>query len=208
MGGYLDLLQQHPDLEPSNRALLLEQAGVNQRELVELVNRVLDAVRVVGETPAVHGETLQLETTVREILSAQDPRQLECYRFRLEIDGGVAVRADRQFLSQVLGNLLGNVFKYVPEQTEVLIEARRPRASGPVLLSVQDRGPGLPADELPLLFEKFIRLQRDLAGPVSGTGLGLYISRRLMEAMGGCIWAESEGRAGEGSRFVLALPPG
>src|SRR5262245_9386404 len=56
-----------------------------------------------------------------------------------------------------------------------------------------------------LLFGKFVRLKRDLAGPVRGTGLGLYISKQLVEAMGGSIWVESSGVAGQGSRFCFTL---
>jgi len=75
-----------------------------------------------------------------------------------------------------------------------------------VEISVKDAGPGIPPDELPLLFEKFVRLKRDLAGTVPGTGLGLYLSKQLAEAMGGRMWVESSGRAGAGSRFCFTLP--
>src|SRR5262249_47727437 len=75
-----------------------------------------------------------------------------------------------------------------------------------VCISVQDAGPGIPADEIPLLFGQFVRLQRDLSGPVRGIGLGLYISRQLVEAMGGRIWVESSGISGQGSRFCFTLP--
>jgi len=71
---------------------------------------------------------------------------------------------------------------------------------------VQDAGPGIPPEEIPLLFEKFVRLKRDLAGPTRGTGLGLYLCKQLVEAMGGSIWVESSGRIGEGSRFCFTLP--
>ena len=117
------------------------------------------------------------------------------------------VWADPEFLRQVLRNLLSNVFKYVPTQTEIRIEATQEAPSSQVCLSVQDAGPGIPAEELPLLFEKFVRLKRDLAGSTRGTGLGLYICKQLIEAMGGRIWVESPGRLGEGSRFCLTLSP-
>jgi signal transduction histidine kinase len=107
----------------------------------------------------------------------------------------------------VLRNLLANIFKYVPTQTEIRIEATQANPSSMVCLSVQDEGPGIPADELPLLFEKFVRLKRDLAGSMRGAGLGLYICKQLIEAMGGRIWVESSGREGMGSRFCLTLPP-
>jgi signal transduction histidine kinase len=71
---------------------------------------------------------------------------------------------------------------------------------------VKDSGPGIAPEDIPLLFEKFVRLQRDLSGPIRGTGLGLYISKHLVEAMGGRIWVESSGIAGQGSRFSFLLP--
>jgi signal transduction histidine kinase len=61
---------------------------------------------------------------------------------------------------------------------------------------------------LPFLFQQFMRLARDMAGPVHGSGLGLYISKRLIEAMQGQIWVESSGIPGEGSRFCFTLPCG
>jgi signal transduction histidine kinase len=67
-------------------------------------------------------------------------------------------------------------------------------------------GPGIPPAEIPLLFEKFVRLQRDIAGSIRGTGLGLYICKQLVEAQEGRIWVESSGRTGEGSRFCFILP--
>jgi signal transduction histidine kinase len=75
-----------------------------------------------------------------------------------------------------------------------------------ICISVKDMGPGIPPAEIPLLFEKFVRLQRDIAGSIRGTGLGLYICKQLVEAQEGRIWVESSGRAGEGSCFCFILP--
>jgi len=73
---------------------------------------------------------------------------------------------------------------------------------------VQDTGPGIPPDELPNLFGQFARLERDLSGPVRGSGLGLYISKQMVESMGGRIWVESTGVPGQGSCFSFTLPAG
>jgi signal transduction histidine kinase len=117
------------------------------------------------------------------------------------------VWADSQDLRQVLRNLLSNAFKYSPAGTSVLISATLiPDPPAQVCISVKDAGPGIPAAELPLLFQRFVRLQRDLSGPVAGIGLGLYISKQLIEAMKGQIWVESSGQTGEGSRFCFTLP--
>ncbi len=75
-----------------------------------------------------------------------------------------------------------------------------------VCISIKDAGPGIPSSEIPLLFEKFVRLKRDIAGSIRGTGLGLYICKQLVTALEGRIWVESSGKKGEGSRFCFILP--
>jgi signal transduction histidine kinase len=124
------------------------------------------------------------------------------------------VRADRQFLHQILVNLLSNAFKYTPGGTTITISAEPyvpapengTRETAPkVLVCVQDAGPGIPPEDIPLLFGKFVRLKRDMVGSVRGTGLGLYICKQMVENMGGRIWVESTGIPGEGSRFCFTL---
>jgi signal transduction histidine kinase len=103
-------------------------------------------------------------------------------------------------LGQVLDNLLGNAIKYAPPGGDIVV---RVEATGDqARLSVADQGPGIPADALPRLFERFYRGQHS-AGE-GGLGLGLYISRMLVEAHGGAIRAAS--RPGTGSIFTVTLP--
>lgn len=73
-------------------------------------------------------------------------------------------------------------------------------------ISVSDRGPGIPPEKQGEIFDKFVRLERDLNSKVRGSGLGLYISRQLVEAMQGTIAVESSGIKGEGSTFSFTLP--
>lgn len=100
---------------------------------------------------------------------------------------------------QVLINLLGNAIRYSPEDSQVRIGLERARDRARIY--VQDEGPGLSAQDQAIVFEKFERLGRSGDG---GSGLGLYISRRLARAMGGELWVESE--PGSGARFVLEVP--
>ncbi len=115
------------------RAHLLKQALTSQEELVDLVNRVLDATTVVGEIPL---------AKLEGVLAHLAPGDVQAYTIRLQVPEQVLVWADPQFLREVLLNLLTNVFKYVPTQTEIRIEAAQADPSSPVCLSVQDAGPG------------------------------------------------------------------
>ncbi len=111
-----------------------------------------------------------------------------------------AVQADHLRLEQVLVNLIHNAVKFTRPGREVLLFADS--APGAVRFAVRDPGVGIPADELPRIFERFYRVDKSRAG--SGTGLGLSIARHVVEAHGGKIWAESE--EGRGSTFFFTIP--
>jgi signal transduction histidine kinase len=101
-------------------------------------------------------------------------------------------------IGQVVENLLGNALKHGGEEGEVVV--RVDQRAGEALISVQDFGPGIDPDHMPRLFDRFYRANTQS----SGLGLGLYISRILVEAHGGRICAESQ--PGQGSTFTVALP--
>jgi signal transduction histidine kinase len=123
-------------------------------------------------------------------------------RLAAPADGGAAVLADPTRLRQVLGNLLENAIKYSPDGGRVAITVTAGEAT--VRLAVSDEGLGIPEAEQRNIFEKFYRLDPELARGVGGTGLGLYISRELVRQMNGRIWLES--RVGAGSTFYVELP--
>jgi signal transduction histidine kinase len=208
LGCFLELLKDYFDqLAPEERTRLLTQAFESHQDLVSLVNRALESISVAQELPPARCEVISIRQVVEDVLAHPAPREIASYTIHVQVGEQILAWADAQYLRQVLRNLLSNVFKYVTPHTEVSIEASQPTPSSPVCLSVQDKGPGIPPEEINLLFEKFARLKRDLAGPTRGTGLGLYISKRLVKAMEGRIWVESSGLPGEGSRFCLTLPP-
>ena len=207
LGNSLELLfEQHDYLNPTQQAEVLTLATKNHEELVSLVDRVLDAITIAKEFSPAKCEVVAVHQIVQEVLAHLDPRDIQAYVFKVSVPEQVVVWADPQFLRQVLRNLLVNIFKYVPRETEIRIEAAQLTPASSVCLAVQDAGPGIPSEELPHLFEKFVRLKRDMSGRTRGTGLGLYLCKELVEAMGGQIWVESSGRVGEGSRFCFTLP--
>ncbi|MBV9947575.1 MAG: HAMP domain-containing histidine kinase [Myxococcales bacterium] len=114
--------------------------------------------------------------------------------------GSLLARYDHDRILQVLANLVGNALKFTPEggRIHILVEP----VEGHVRFSVSDTGPGIAAEQLQAIFERFWQAARK--GPRSGLGLGLYISKCIVEAHGGTIWAES--RVGEGCTFSFTLP--
>ncbi len=182
-------------------------------ELRLLMGNMLDAAYADNDAEPPPLEKLPIANVVNEVLEDFDPRKRQEQCVRLDIPEGLTVWANQQYIRQVLYNLLSNAFKYSPPQTPVLISAHLPErvsheanSSLQVCVSVKDAGIGVPPDEMPLLFGKFMRLKRDVSGTVRGSGLGLYVSKQLVEAMGGRIWAESSGIPGEGSCFSFTLP--
>jgi signal transduction histidine kinase len=212
--GYIDLLREHHDqLAPELQATFLEHATHGCEELELLVDNILDAMQTENQVITPRLEALCIHTIIRDItqnmLDWQEPKHV----LQMDIPEKLAVWADRQQLRQVIRNLLSNAFKYSPAQAPIAIQVTSDSAeqqgsetSSSIHISIQDEGPGIPPDELPTLFRKFTRLKRDITGAVRGMGLGLYISKQFIEGMGGRIWVESTGIAGEGCRFCIALP--
>ena len=212
--GYLELLLMHENqLDPTTKTTFLKNAISGCEELTLLVNNVLNAIRSDSGSRPLHLQSVVVVDAVKDVLDQFDPRTIGNYTIQVEVADNLSAEADPQSVRQVLRNLLSNAFKYAPPQTQIVICAKyagTKHLSGEtgreVYVCVKDQGPGITAGEKDLLFNKFIRLQRDLSGSVRGTGLGLYISKQLVEAMGGRIWVESTGIPGEGSSFCFTLP--
>ena len=115
----------------------------------------------------------------------------------------VLVWADRDKVTQVLMNLIGNAIKFTPPQGRVTVSASRDGTEW-ARVSVNDSGPGIPAEEYQKIFQKFYQVSEDGGPKPKGTGLGLAISKSLVELHGGKIWVESE--EGRGSTFSFTLP--
>ncbi len=207
--GYLELLRDHDELlDPATKNLFFEQAINGCEEFQVHVNVILNSLKVGNKGRPLTLEILSVSHVVTAVLDLFDPTKKHGYTIEHIISDTLFVFADRQALYQVLRNLLSNAFKYAPQGTTITVSALSwEQAETPIIrIAVQDRGPGIPATDIPLLFNRFVRLQRDLNSTVNGSGLGLYISKQLVEAMHGRIWVESTGISGEGSCFFIELP--
>jgi PAS domain S-box-containing protein len=150
------------------------------RELTDLVALCRRVVARFQRTAAQH--TLSLETSLDHLVAQVDPKRME----------------------QVLGNLLSNAIKYSPGGGPIQVGLREVIEAQTAHLSVHDRGIGIPARQQAGIFGRFERADNSRPYGISGTGLGLYLCRALVEQHGGRIWFESV--EGEGSTFFIALP--
>jgi signal transduction histidine kinase len=188
-----------------HRVQLIETAA---RHLLDLVNEVLDVSRIESGQLELRLSRLDLREVVRESLALVQG-QAESAGVTLHdataMGPPLAVLGDRLRLKEVLINLLSNGVKYNHPGGEVRVGAAA-RPEGGVLLQVDDTGRGLSAEQLLGLFQPFNRLGAEASG-IEGTGMGLYVSRRFIELMGGEIEVASE--PGRGSRFTVRLgaPP-
>jgi signal transduction histidine kinase len=203
--GYIDLLQQTasgPDLERQKR--YLTSMAESCTRMLKLIGEILDLSKLEAGKLTLTPEPLDIAALAADIADRFVPAGAQ-KNVRLEIrrpaDPAI-VLGDRGRFEQVLMNLIVNALKFTPPGGTITVEtSERGRE---IEVAVADTGPGIPPDEIPLLFEKFRQLGSASRTKMSGTGLGLVICRHLVEAHSGRIWAES--RAGTGARFVFRLP--
>jgi signal transduction histidine kinase len=200
--GYVDLLRSRGErMTPQKRLDALNLIGDRAGHLSRLVEDLLLASRF-GDNP--DDVSLQVSEGTHDLgaLATQAARDLGSERVVLELPPGpVPAHCDDGRALQVLANLIGNGLKYSAADTEVTVGMRLEGTR--VHVDVRDRGRGIPADQLAKVFDKFHRVEDPMTMSTSGTGLGLFIARRLARAMGGDVTVVST--LNSGSVFTLSL---
>lgn len=206
--GYIELMAEYDEeLPPEQRREFLQKARRGCDELAVLLGNVMDASRLEGEMsikPALL-RRVSVEEMIDSVLILIEPHLTKEHRtLHKHIPPHLFVQADPMRLRQVLMNVSTNALKYSPPGTPIGFSAR---TAGPcVIISVFDKGKGVKPEHQAHIFQRFYRIESDVNSPVRGSGLGLYIAHRLIAAMGGKIWIESQGIPGEGSVFHIQLP--
>jgi signal transduction histidine kinase len=199
-----EIMLDNPDLDAEQRAEFLGIIVSESERLSRLVNQVLDLAKIEAGAAEWHSTEVDMRALVQEAVRASS----ELFRERgtvvtLDLPDTVpALRADPDRLTQVMLNLLSNAAKFVPrEDGRVGVTMRR--NGDDLVVSVRDNGPGVPPAEQATVFEKF-RQGGDASTRPPGTGLGLPISRQIVDHLGGTMWLESE--PGRGACFAFRLP--
>lgn len=191
-----------PDKQKRLFAILSEETN----RLIDLVNSLLELSKMeAGMMPFTFGKE-NIQSLIQRVVLEMTPL-VEAKNIRIEVDTGdegdiPLLKLDRERILQALRNLLGNAVKFTPDNGRITINAgRRDRT---VQFSIRDTGPGIPKENLEMVFEKFHQSPGQAPGSIKGTGLGLAFVKHIITAHGGRVWAESE--PGEGTTFLFALP--
>jgi two-component system, OmpR family, sensor histidine kinase VicK len=204
--GYADLIKKHPE----KRDDMMQAISRNAVRLQRLTNDILDVTRIDSNTLNLHKELFNLDdviaTVIQDYVGYIEKENLNVkllYTFKQDINEPISVDADRDRIAQVISNLLSNAIKFTSKRMDgvIFVSAERKRNSNQeeVIVSIKDTGEGINPEIQPRLFTKFATRS------FSGTGLGLYISKSIVEAHGGKMLAENN-PDGNGATFTFTLP--
>jgi signal transduction histidine kinase len=179
----------------------------NGQHLLHLINDVLDMAKIESGRMNLNPEKYKVPDVLEEVNSITSTlaseRNISLF-IEEDSDQKLEIYADNTRFRQVMINLVNNAIKFT-EKGKIAIRAGK-QDSATVLITVKDTGLGIPPEQLEEIFQEFTQVDTSTTRKVGGTGLGLPISRRLIEMHGGRLWAESTGVPGEGSTFFVEMP--
>jgi len=202
--GYLDLLRNGKVNEPDVQKEFLTRASKDVDRLLDMVNELLDISRLESDSLVLNWEELDLGAVILDVLQSfqekANVRQISLTSILME--SSMIVEADPLRMRRVLANLVENAIKFSEPGSKISISAEK--MNGNITINVIDQGYGIPSEELSKVFDKFYQARTKIKKNTFGMGLGLYISKQIVEAHGGCIAVKSQ--LGAGSTFTITLP--
>jgi signal transduction histidine kinase len=196
------LLRNQDRLSPEQLTNFMTIIDRQSSRLARLVEDLLFISRIEAGTIRLQMEEVSLGTFLREAVESLGPEGRSRVEVRVFPPDAAAV-IDPQRMDQIVRNLVENALKFSPPESSVEVEVRR---EGRLELAVIDHGVGIHPEDLPRIFDRFHQAGEILRREAEGAGLGLYITKRLTEAMGGAISVTSQ--PGQGTRFVVSVPEG
>ncbi len=203
--GFLELELKDPDKLTYDSRNHLERAYMSSQRMIALVNDMLDVSRIESDRMTLSPVEFNLVELVHAVVSDEEAHIKEKQaEVRVAGVGEVLITADPSRVHQILLNLIDNALKFIPEKGMVTVTCQDTGVSGEV--AVSDNGPGIPKEGYPRLFTKFGKLGTSYSSmsEAKGTGLGLYICKKLVELQHGKITVAST--VGKGSTFTFTLP--
>jgi len=201
--GYAETLLEHPHLDAPIRDNFISIIDKQARWLTNLIEDLLKLSSLESGRAEAETETVDIAEVAQSVtVSMQNLFDAKSITCTCEANGNAKARANRRGVEQILYNLLDNTLKYTPQGGSV--QVRVGRNEDRVEIAVQDTGIGIPAEDVPRIFERFYRVDRSRSRKLGGTGLGLAIVKHVLQQQGGTIRVES--RLDEGSTFIFQLP--
>jgi len=201
LGALSTVITEGDKLSAKETKQLVSDAYSEAEMLSDILANLLELARAQANRLRINEEPVNIRETIVAVI--RNMKQLTTgHPILIDCDESIVVNADRVRLRRILHNLLDNAVKYSAPKTKIEIFATR--REGEVLIGVRDKGIGIPLEKQGMLFESFQRLVPENS-TVSGTGLGLVVCRRLVEAHGGRMWVESQPGVGSTSQFTLPM---
>jgi len=202
---FSEILHGDPEMEPAKRSEFIAIIVKESERLTRMINQVLDLSKLESGNAEWHSAELDLKEVIHDAVSTTSQLVREHgVRLRVELPDSVPpVRADRDRLMQVMLNLVSNAVKFCPRDSGRIVIALHVLPDA-LQVDVSDNGIGIAPADHELIFEKFRQVGDTLTEKPQGTGLGLPISRRIVQHFGGSLWVRSE--RGQGATFSFTLP--
>jgi len=191
------LLRKDTSWDPDTQQEFLTIIDEEADRLSLLIENVLESARLQSRTLPLRFQPLRLDAVIRDVVTRLRSRYKDL-DVNMELVSTPPIQGDGVRIAQVFDNLFTNAIKYAPGSS---INVNLQQVDQHLLVSMADQGPGIPEESLPLIFDRFYRVRSEKA---TGTGLGLYICKQIIDAHRGKIWAEST--LGEGTTFFIELP--
>jgi len=188
---------------PEKRSQMMDVAIGNCDRLVRLVNDILDFERMGAGRLPMRFQEIEAKDLLRRATDLQHPSAQKAGIGFLIDAGPLTLWIDEDRILQTLGNLISNAIKFSPRGSDIVLRAKAQSATE-AILSVEDRGRGIPPEKLDIIFERFQQVDASDSRDMGGTGLGLAICRNIVRQHGGRIWVEST--VGKGSSFYFTVP--
>lgn len=197
---YLQLLKRSLHENKNKESIDYTNKASSQLDKVNgLVQDLLEMARIQGSKLVLKKTEIDLSIFLDELIE-DFSISFPGYHFIKICTEDIELTADKKRLEQIMVNLISNAVKYSPENKEIIIATKL--IEGNAMISIIDKGIGVPKEKLPMIFDRFFRVENTSA-KFSGLGIGLYISAELIKAHHGKIWVESE--EGEGSKFTFTI---
>ncbi|MEK7867877.1 MAG: ATP-binding protein [Candidatus Omnitrophota bacterium] len=182
----------------------LEKIDKHSNSLVHLINNLLDIARIESGNVQMEMKDISIKEMLDSIVDIIIP-QVKEKNISLKINSKIKfdrIKVDPSQMERVFLNLLSNAVKFTPEKGMVIIEIKE--KNDDIQFSIEDTGIGIPTQDIPKVFQEFFRADNALDQKIKGSGLGLSLVKKIIEAHKGKIWFDSE--LGKGSRFTFTLP--